>query len=416
MHVWLVKLEEPVPTDTGFRPYRMSMLADALLKKGHAVTRWCSDFNHLTVTGRFGKDHTVRYKPSYDIKFIHAAVTYQKPVSSARFLNNQLLYHKFYKQALKLEKPDMVVCAMPTPSLAKACALISRKFKIPLVLDARDMWPDILEAELTGLKSVLAYPVIMSMKRDLRFACRQASGLVGITDFFRDHLLKYAERKPGENDGVFELGYQQTVPALDEDASSEFWKRNQVNLYDDAIICFAGRLNRTVYSVYGTVLSAAGNLQRIKPGVKFVFCGTGQYREKIIDMSKDCSNVILPGEVDFDNLFWLRKHSLAAIQPVERRKDYQNSLSNKFFESISSGLPIITWLQGISKEYIEKYNCGFTYSSATELFQHVNRLIESPETRNELSGNALNLYESRFNAEIIYPNFVNYLEKLNNSC
>ena len=412
MHVWLVKLEEQVPTDKDFRRYRMSMLAEALLRNGHTVTRWCSDFDHVTKTRRFGKDHTITCKTGYDIKFIHTTVSYQKPVSSARFLNNQLTSHKFYKQALKQKKPDLILCAMPTPSMAKACASVSRKFGIPLALDARDLWPDIIEAELSGVKSLLAYPVINSMKKDLRFACRQAGGLVGITAFFRDHLLKYAGRQLNKNDRVFELGYQQAVPTLGEDASSEFWKGKQVNIHDDAIVYFAGRLNSTVYSEYDTVLNAARTLQHSRPEVKFVFCGSGQYLEKIIAMSRDCSNIILPGEVDFDNLFWLRKHSLAALQPIARRKDYQNSLSNKFFECIGSGLPIISWLQGISKEYLEKYNCGLTYNSAAELQQHVSKLVESPETRNMLSGNALNLYEKRFKAEIIYANFVNYLEEL----
>ena len=392
------------------------MLADALLGKGHTVTRWCSDYNHLTKTRRFGKDHTVNHNAGYDINFIHTAVIYQKPVSAKRFLNNQLLYLKFYRQALKQKKPDVIVCSMPTTSMAKACALISRKFETPLVLDARDMWPDIIEAELSGIKSLLGYPLLKLMRRDLHFACKQATGLVGITDYFREHLLKYADRDRGKYDRVFELGYQYAGPALDEAVSLEFWKYKRLNLYDDVIIYFAGRLNSTVYSVFGTVLTAARNLQRLQPGVKFVFCGTGQYREKMLDMAKNCANVFLPGEIDFDNLFWLRKHSLAAIQPVERRKDYQNSLSNKFFECISSGLPIITWLQGLSKEYIEKYNCGFSYNSATELLQHIQNLVESPATREELSANALNLYKNRFSAEIIYPDFVNYLEKLNSSC
>ena len=413
MHVWLVKLEEPVPTDKDIRPYRMSMLADALHRQGHTVTRWCSDYDHLTNTRRFGNDHTINYKAGYDINFIHSPVTYQKPVSTSRLLNNQLLCHKFYRQATKQEKPDIILCAMPTPSLAKASALLSQKFQIPMVLDARDMWPDIIEAELSGIKSLLAYPVIKLMKSDLHFACKQATGLVGITGFFRDHLLKYAGRDQGEFDRVFELGYQKANPGLDETVSLEFWKRKRLNLFNDVIIYFAGRLNSTVYSVFGTVLDAAGNLQQVQPQIKFVFCGTGQHREKMLDMAKDYANVLLPGEVDFDNLAWLRKHSLAAIQPIDRRVDYQNSLSNKFFECISSGLPIITWLDGISKEYIEKYNCGLTYNSAAELAQHVIRLYESPTMRKTLSRNALNLYEDRFSAEIIYLKFVTFLEELN---
>lgn len=415
MYVWLVKLEEQVPTDPVFRPYRMSMLADALHGKGHAVTRWCSDYDHLAKVKRFGKDHTIEYKSDYDIRFVHTSVSYQKPVSIKRLLNNQLLYHKFYKQAINAacqKKPDVIVCAMPTPSMAKACALVARKFNAPLVLDARDMWPDIIETELSGAKALLASPIMTLMKRDLRYACKEATGLVGITSFFLDHLLRYAGRDKGKLDRVFELGFQHTETSLNEDSSAEFWLAKQVDLYEDKIIYFAGRLNSTVYSAFKPVTEAAKDLQQLQPRVKFVFCGTGQHRDKIIGMAQGCGNIILPGEIDSDNLFWLRKHSLAAIQPVQRRADYQNSLSNKFFEYIGSGLPVISWLQGISKEHIEKHNCGFAYNSATELLHCIISLVESPSTRETLSLNALNLFKTCFQAEVIYRGFVNYLEEV----
>ena len=415
MYVWLVKLEEQVPTDAVFRPYRMSMLADALNSKGHAVTRWCSDYDHLAKVERFGKDHIVEYKPDYDIRFVHTSVSYQKPVSIKRLLNNQLLYHKFCKQATKAtlqKKPDVIVCAMPTPSMARACGMFARKFNVPLVLDARDMWPDIIEAELSGAKALLASPIITLMKRDLRHASKEATGLVGITNFFLDHLLRYASRNKGKFDRVFELGFQHTETSLNEDNSADFWLEKQIDLYEDKIIYFAGRLNSTICSAFKPVTAAAKDLQRLQPRVKFVFCGTGQHRDKIISMAQGCSNIILPGEIDSDNLFWLRKHSLAAIQPVERRADYQNSLSNKFFEYIGSGLPVISWLQGISKEHIERHNCGFAYDSATELLHCITNLVEAPSMRETLSQNALTLFKTRFQAEVIYRDFVNYLEEV----
>ena len=47
MHVWLVKLEDSLPVDDAYRPYRMGMLAEALITAGHTVTRWASDYQHL---------------------------------------------------------------------------------------------------------------------------------------------------------------------------------------------------------------------------------------------------------------------------------------------------------------------------------------------------------------------------------
>ena len=61
MNIWLVKLEESLPIDENYRPYRMGMLAEALLQREHHVIRWASDRMHLTNTNRFGKDTTIYY-------------------------------------------------------------------------------------------------------------------------------------------------------------------------------------------------------------------------------------------------------------------------------------------------------------------------------------------------------------------
>ncbi|NOH80809.1 glycosyltransferase family 4 protein [Vibrio sp. RE86] len=416
MHVWLVKLEEPIPTDKGFRPYRMSMLADSLIEAGNTVTRWCSDFDHLNNKARCGKSNTYRVSDSYLIKSVHASIPYTKPVSARRFINNFLIYHNFMVAAKKSPKPDLIVCSMPTPAMAEACSKIAKYFDIPLVLDARDMWPDIIEDELHGWKSFAAKPIIFSMKRSLKKACMAATSCVGITDFYKDFLLKYAGRQASSLDAVFELGYHKDILTLNDDELREvelFWKKKGVIFSGDSkFIYFAGRLNSTVLNVFSVVVDAAKILATSHPNLKFVICGSGQYADEIKRLSTGSKNIIFPGEISSRELTVLRDNSYVAIQPIEKRTDYQNSLSNKFFEYISSGLPILTWLDGLSERMVSEYKCGYRYSSPDELAFYLAKLMDDGDIYNRMSRNAKSLFTEKYSSKVIYSSFSTHLEKV----
>jgi glycosyltransferase involved in cell wall biosynthesis len=418
MKVWLIKLEEGVPMDENYRPYRMGMLEDALVERGHHVTRWCSDLNHLSGQYRFNKDTTIELDDNKSFEFLNSGVKYSKPVSVLRLLDNLLLAWKFKKHALTSEKPDLIVCAMPTPGLAKVSAEISQYFEIPLVIDARDYWPDIFENELIGLKKQLAKPIIFLMRKSLFKACAVASSFVGITPFYRQHLLNYAGRSVSDLDKVFPLGFDAKINSLTASemlVANEFWLQNiGINLVktERKVIYFAGRLNSTIFKSIDLVIDAAVKLNETGSTYLFVLCGSGQYEDAIKEKVEKLNNFILPGEVTALNLAYLRKKSFVAIQPVENRIDYINSLSNKFFEYIGSGLPVVTSLGGVTKDIIEENQCGFFYLTGDDLVIYLDNLSKNTKLRGLMSKNSLILFNKKFSSRVVYSSFARHCEEV----
>ena len=180
------------------------------------------------------------------------------------------------------------------------------------------------------------------------------------------------------------------------------------------IIYFAGRLNKTVFNAIDPVLEAARYFQNLNSELVFVICGSGQYENLIISKFKGVDNVILPGEVSSKQLAYLRSKSYLAIQPIENRIDYRNSLSNKFFEYISSGLPILTSLSGITKEVIESNDIGFSYPNAENLIQELLKLESDPALRGLMSANAYRLFLAGYSSNAVYEAYSEHCEKIVN--
>lgn len=414
MNVWLVKLEEPVPQDANYRPYRMGMLESALVARGHRVLRWCSDLNHLTGVPRYGQSTSVTYTDSQRYEFVSSGVTYTSPISIGRIVDNFLVKLKIKTKAKSLGAPDLIVCSMPTPALCKISAQLADHFSAPLVLDCRDYWPEIIYAEAKGWKLVAAHILAFKMRLDLKYACKKAHSFVGITDFFTSHLVKYSGRDAGAFDKVFPLGFNPAA-ITDDQANNEsmtaYWAERGVPLAGNKLVFyFAGRLNSTVYNAIQPVVEALKALEKVLPDAVFVFCGSGSHAVSIQNKFLNSANVVFPGEMDARALAYLRARSTAALQPVERRIDYQNSYSNKFFEYLSSGLPVFSWLDGISGQKLVSEQCGFIYNDSEELVEQVIRFCGNEQMRLDMSRRALALFSEEFDAAVVYDAFAKHLE------
>jgi len=419
VNIWLVKLEESLPIDENYRPYRMGMLADALLQREHHVIRWASDRMHLTNNNRFGKDTTINYEPDQTFELLSSGIKYSKPLSPLRLLDNFFLAYKFKKIALTRQKPDLIICAMPTPELAMVSSQLGKIFNTPVIIDSRDYWPDIFEKELTGLKKLLSWPIVYFMKRNLKYATKNATSLVGITEFYRDHLLNYANKTCDDSiDGVFPLGYSASLNQLSEDEEVEarhYWENHLGKEWmqkNRKIVYFAGRLNSTVFKAINPVVSLVKKGAQLWPDYVFVFCGSGQYENQIKSAFNGLDNIVMPGEVSARNLSYLRSNSYLALQPIENRVDYLNSLSNKFFEYISSGLPIVTSLQGITEKLIKQHEIGFVYHDEKSLTDCMEQLYGQRDLRNAMSIRSKKLFQANYSADVVYKNFAQHCEKI----
>ena len=90
---------------------------------------------------------------------------------------------------------------------------------------------------------------------------------------------------------------------------------------------------------------------------------------------------------------------------------------NKYIDYISLGLPILSPLKGFPYELINKYEIGWNYTpkNASTLARIIMDIIESPNKIKLRSENALTLFKTKYNFEIVYDQLVNKLEQAINN-
>ena len=411
MNIWLIKISEPLPIDgADVRLGRIGLIAKELIKRGHNITWFASDYDHFRQVSRFRRDKNIQLVKNYQLRLL-SAVAYKKTVSFRRLINHIVIAKKFIKDAQSLLLPDIILCALPSIELSYEAVKLAKKHKIPIIIDLRDMWPDIFLDRTKGIMKCLVKPWVSQLKRKMNYICGNATALFGITEGFLEWGLQYAKRKKSNLDGVFSLAYSSEKPNEKVIKEAEnFWASLGLSA-DQFVVCYVGsfrpimEIETLIKAVmpldipYKLVIAGAGDGNRVKAYKK---------------IAKGNNNIIFSGWINKPQIQVLLKMSQVGLAPYRSSRDFVISIPNKPIEYFSAGLPVVSSLKGELAKLLEIKQCGCTYENndVEALRKILLKLFNDKALRMKISENARALYQERFVAERVYSDMIDRLERI----
>ena len=234
---------------------------------------------------------------------------------------------------------------------------------------------------------------------------KDAYAINRISDAMLNWGLEKANREKTENDKYFYIGYdKQDDVKYTEKECAELIDRNKFN------ISFFATINNQFD--YEKIIELAKNIEEKDKEIIINICGDGPQLNEFKEKAKSNFNIKFHGWVDKKKLNIILQNTEVGLAPYKNTFDFQMSVSNKFGEYTSFGLPVAIFSEGYMKELIEKHNCGISTQDMKEMCNFVIELKNNPDKRNIMSKNAIKLYEENFVAEKIYKELANYLEKI----
>lgn len=411
MKVWLVKSGEPIPID---RPNafisRMGMIAKRFASRGHDVTWWTSTFEHHSKANLFDADCTLQLSEGLTIRAVWVPIGYKQNISLARIVHQYLLGKRFVSSFEGLPKPDLILCSFPSIEVSAMVSNWAKSNQIPVIIDARDMWPDtyldVFPRQLRPLISVLIRP----FQRITRQVFQNARAVYGITDSFVDWALRYASRVRTCEDHAFYLAYDSgTVLPADKVVARRKW--HSLGLKSDQInIVFYGTFSRIKLNLE-PVLEA---IKRLKVPVTVVLCGEGDDRKYYAQYCADMPNVIFTNWISKAEAEVLLEFATIGLAPYNNKADYQASIPTKIVEYLASGVPILTGLRGEVEALIQREACGFFYAdqSVESLAEFLTQLVANPDQIKAASVRATDVFNRQFTADAVYGGMAAHTETL----
>jgi glycosyltransferase involved in cell wall biosynthesis len=361
---------------------------------------------------RYTADTTIKQSRNLAIRLLYAE-GYAKSVSLQRLKHQNRTARRFASLARNETKPDAVLCSWPTIELAEAAVAYGKQQEVPVVLDVRDLWPDLFVDLAPSPLRWLARLGLTRQFNQAREVLLSADAIIGTTQEYVNWGLRHAGRPATALDRPFSMAYRSVVPS--EAAQREariFWRQHGVRADGDFNVCFFGTIGR--HFDLDTVVKAAQQLHAKRSNVRFILCGAGDGLAKLQNEASHCPNIVFPGWIGSAEIWQLMQMSAVGLAPYQNSANFVANLPNKPIEYLSAGLPVVSALQGVLARTLSQHDCGFTYcdGDVQALVGTLTTLSQDNERLDALSRNAAALFKSEFDAENVYTQLGKYLSKV----
>jgi glycosyltransferase involved in cell wall biosynthesis len=220
-----------------------------------------------------------------------------------------------------------------------------------------------------------------------------------------DWSLTKIERSARKWDRVFYHGYiKNSFESISNNINSDpLWG-------DKKVFLFVGTFGKS-YELELIINVARRYNEMQNSDIGFCIAGTGDQYDSLKEKVAKLPNVSLPGWVDNSHIQRFLQCAWAGIVPC---RSVENAAPNKVFEYLSAGLPLVSSLEGEIADLIQRHRIGVNYKAgdSEDLYQCINKLSGDTNLRNNMSQAASFFFREFGDADRIYDEYANHIEKL----
>lgn len=392
---------------------RAMNLADALVTAGHHVILWSSGFYHQAKRHRSRHYRRIIIHERLEIRLIPSP-GYTAHIGAGRLWDHALL-------ALNLRKilsaeaccPDIAFVGYPPIEFAFVAVNWLKARNIPVMLDAKDQWPQIFVEPLWRLFQPLARLILAPYFYLGRKTMRMATAYSAMAQSFLEWMCGFSDRQLTAWDRIVPLApVAQSFPRENIAAAIHWWNGRGVSDDERPRFFYVGSLAKSCD--FYPVIKAARQAHETGLDWQFVICGDGARVNQLSAAFSELPNVVLPGWVDRVQAVTLANMSIAGLATHRDMDNFIKNVPNKIIDYLSLGKPVISPLQGEVAILIQRHNVGVLYddSKSDGLFNVLIKICQDRATVGIMSANAIATYNKFYNGEKVYHDLVKHLELL----
>ena len=384
----------------GTRSYEF---AQRLIKRGHEVTLVCGETAKLNLSPTKEKGVSCG-----DIDGIHV-IQINLPYSNKdSLLKRTGVFIRFALKGIRiaLKEDYNLLFATTTPLTAGIPGIAAKWFRRKkFVFEVRDLWPELPKA--LGMKNPLA---LWGMSVLEWMSYRNADACIGLSPGICAGIAKRSQKNKrielipnGCDLQIFEPGDRANL--LLEGVKST-----------DTVAVFTGA--HGIANGLDAVLEAAAELKkRGREDIILTFIGDGKMKPKLMERAtkEELTNCRFFDPVPKPILSRIVANADVGLMVLANIPAfYYGTSPNKFFDYISSGLPILNNYPGWLADMIVESNCGKVVSpdNPDDFANALIYLADHPEERKKYGKNARQLAERSFNRDDLGDQFVAFLEEV----
>lgn len=403
MHVLYFHQYFTTPKDAGgTRSYEM---AKKLISRGHSVTMVCARSGEEWLNLPGNRHDPVREGTIDGIKIIQFNMRYSNYLNA--FQRVRIFLRFAFRSVVIAMKYDYdLLFATSTPLSIAIPGIMAHLFRRkPFIFEVRDLWPELLWA-IGAVKNIFLYMLLSFLEW---MSYHSARACIALSPGIQKGILRRAPRncpvsmipngcdlklfKPGKREDLDLPGI------LPKACVAVFTGAHGISNGLDAVLDTAKVL-----------------LSRGRQDIVLAFIGDGKLKPSLVRRAEE------EGLVNCRFFDPIPKNKIAQIVSscdiglmilADVPAFYYGTSPNKFFDYISSGLPVINNYPGWLSDLINEHRCGITVppNNPEAFADALCRLADNQELRLEYGQNSRCLAVKYFSRDQLGDNFVDWIEK-----
>ncbi len=324
-------------------------------------------------------------------------VSFDVPYANRMGIVQRLLaYRSFARQAVahattEMDRPDVVFATSTPLTVAWAGRKVARHWNVPWIFEVRDLWPD-FPIEMGAVPGRWLPSRLRRLEYELYGS---ADHIITLSPDMERHVQAHVA-DPGKvvthlNGTSFDL--LDVVPPENGEAL-----RKRHGLGDRRIVLYAGALGRA--NGIPVVLDAAKRLSD-REDIVFVFVGAGFAQSDVDRAASEQPNIVsLPAVPKAEIFAWHKLAAVSLVTFIDKPVLATNSPS-KFFDSLSSGTPVVVTNDGWTRRFVEDHRCGWSIErlDAADLAGKLRTVLDDAPALLEFGDNGAKIARQLFDRE-----------------
>ena len=322
----------------------------------------------------------------------------KRTIGHLSFLMSSIIY-----SMKKVGEIDIVISTSPTFFTMFSGRYLSRKKKVPWILEVRDLWPAAIDA-LGVLKNKALLRLLEKMELHFYAAC---DGIVVVTRSFKQNLI--SRGVPADKIEVITNGVDEEVYKPQSKNQSLLEK---YGLQDKFIVTYIGA--HGISHALDKVVLAAEQL-REQTDIQFVFVGEGAEKEKLISMAREkgLNNILFIGaqpKKDMPDYYNMSDVSVVTLKNIPL---FRSFIPSKIFELMGCGVPIIAGLEGEAADILKESGAAVIVppEAADAISRAVMDLKSNEVLRNRMEKNGPEFVKKYYSRAILADKYIRVMQK-----
>jgi glycosyltransferase involved in cell wall biosynthesis len=388
----------------GWRTYRSTMIANALIKENFTVHQFISNYEHRSKTFRGLTYNKTLAGENY---FIHKipCLSYKKHISLDRIFYERSFAKNLKLHAVNEESPDLVIISEPALFYYDILlSWIKRDLKAKILIDIIDIWPELFELlfpnKLVFLGRIILKPFYLWRRR----LYSQADALIAVSKDYLKIGLQNKQFGPSFSDVVYWSYPNEAIVSNQSSSNLEIQRLIGIKKENEIWGIYAGTLgeNYDLSSVFEATKWINSKLGNDK--FKLIVAGDGPLKA-LCEKMNDNGHIIFVGRLDTEDLSLILNKSDFAFSTYKGKSTV--SMPIKAFDYLFFGLPLINSLGRDLGRFVFENKIGVNYKaeSIDELQNAMLDLIKDDQKRILYKENCLKLSQE-FSESKQYCKFV----------